>query len=273
MSEFFKRSLSGTVYVIVMLGAILLGPWSLFALLLAVSGIALYEYYRLFRVKGSNPLTIPGIVAGFLILTLIFLERLSVVPGKYLELLMIPVLGTWFAFIFVKRTDLVQNLMITLTGLMYILLPLSLMPFIAQNELTGYTYNPEILLGTLFIIWTNDTGAYITGVLFGKHRMAPGISPKKSWEGFFGGMVFALAVASVYAGFSSLLMRLDWVILSIIIVLAGTAGDLFESLMKREAGVKDSGSIMPGHGGILDRFDSLLLIIPFVFLYLYLIKI
>jgi len=163
--------------------------------------------------------------------------------------------------------------MVTLSGLVYILLPLSLVPFITQNQLTGNEYNPEILIGVLFVIWTYDTGAYISGILLGKHKMAPSISPKKSWEGFFGGMVFALLVAMIFARYTNLLNLSDWIILSFIIVLMGTAGDLFESLIKREAGIKDSGKIMPGHGGILDRFDSLLLILPFVFLYLYLIKV
>jgi len=168
---------------------------------------------------------------------------------------------------------MISSLIITISGLIYILLPLSLILFITQNQLTGFEYNPEILIGTLFIIWTYDTGAYISGILLGKHKMAPSISPKKSWEGFFGGMVFAVLMGFLYASFTTMLSLADWVILSFIIVLTGTAGDLFESLLKREAGVKDSGKIMPGHGGILDRFDSLLLIIHFVFLYIYLIKI
>jgi phosphatidate cytidylyltransferase len=256
-----------------MLGAILWSPWTLFALLLAISGIALYEYYSIFRARGYTPLVKGGIISGFLILLFIFLERQSFVPTKYLDLIMVPVIGMWFSFILVKRTDMIHSLMITITGLLYIILPLSLIPFIAQNQVTGFEYNPEILIGTLLIIWTYDTSAYICGILFGKHKMAPSISPKKSWEGFFGGMVFAILLGFLYARFTSLLNITDWIILSFIIVLTGTAGDLFESLIKREAGVKDSGKIMPGHGGILDRFDSLLLIIPFVFLYLYLIKI
>jgi phosphatidate cytidylyltransferase len=273
LSEFIKRSLSGAVYISIMLGAILWNPYSLFVLLLTISSLALYEYYRIFQVRGHNPLVTAGIVSGFLILLLVFLERLSFIPVKFLGLLMLPFVGMWFSFIFIKRAELFQNMMITLTGLLYILLPLALMPFITQNRLTGFEYNPEILIGTLFIIWTFDSGAYISGKLLGKHRMAPAISPKKSWEGFFGGMIFAILVGFVYAKFTDLLNITDWIILSIIIVLAGTAGDLLESLLKREAGVKDSGTIMPGHGGILDRFDSLLLIIPFVFLYLYMIKI
>jgi len=273
LNEFLKRSLTGTVFIVIMLGAILLSPWSLFALLLFISGIALYEYYRMFQIRGYTPLIKGGIVAGSLILTFVFLERQMFIPGKYLELLMVPVIGLWFSFIFVKRDEIIRSVMVTITGIIYILLPLVLIFFISQNELTGFEYNPEILIGILLIIWTYDSGAYISGILLGKHKMAPSISPKKSWEGFFGGMIFAILSGFLYSRFTSLLNLTDWMILSVIIVLAGTTGDLFESLIKREAGVKDSGTIMPGHGGILDRFDSLLLIIPFVFLYLYLIKI
>jgi phosphatidate cytidylyltransferase len=273
LSEFLKRSLSGAVFIIVMLGCIVWSPYSLCALLIAISSIALYEYYRIFSGRGYKPLVTAGIISGFYVLLIVFLERLSFIPLKYLELLMLPVIGMWFSFMFVKRQEFLVSLMITVTGLIYILLPLSLIPYIAQNRLTAYEYNPEILIGTLLVIWTSDTSAYITGILFGKHRMSPHISPKKSWEGFFGGMVLAVLAGILYSKFTSLLNITDWVILSFIIVLTGTAGDLFESLLKREAGVKDSGTIMPGHGGILDRFDSLLLIIPFVFLYLYLIKI
>ncbi len=273
MNEFVKRSLTGAVFIVVMMGAILWNPWSLLILLLGISGIALHEFYNMFRLRGFAPLVKAGIASGSIILIVVFLERQSFIPAKFLTLLIIPFAGLWFSFVFIKRDQLVQSMIITVSGLIYILLPLSLIPFVSQNELTGFAYNPEILIGILLIIWTYDSGAYISGILFGKHKMAPSISPKKSWEGFFGGMVFAVLMGFLYSSFTTMLSLTDWVILSFIIVLTGTAGDLFESLLKREAGVKDSGRIMPGHGGILDRFDSLLLIIPFVFLYLYLIKI
>lgn len=256
-----------------MMGSVLWSPWSLFFLLIAISVVALYEYYTVFIVRGFTPFVISGILSGFLVLLVVFMERQSILPQKFLLLTIVPVVGLWFSFIFVRRTDMVQSLIITVTGLLYIILPLSLILFLTRNQLTGFQYNPEILIGTLFIIWTYDTGAYISGILLGKHKMAPSISPKKSWEGFFGGMIFAVLVAYIFSEFTDLLNFYDWIILSIIIVLTGTVGDLFESLLKREAGVKDSGKIMPGHGGILDRFDSILMITPFVFLYIYLIKI
>lgn len=216
---------------------------------------------------------IAGMISAFFILILVFLERQSLMPGKYLLLTILPLMALWSNFIFKQRKEFLQAVSISLAGLIYIALPFGLLFYISRSPLSDGLYNPEILIGTLIIIWTYDSGAYITGILFGKHKMAPAISPKKSWEGFFGGMVFAILAGFIFSRLASLLSTADWLILSIIIVLAGTAGDFLESVIKREAGVKDSGKIMPGHGGILDRFDSLLLIIPFVFLYIYLIKI
>jgi phosphatidate cytidylyltransferase len=256
-----------------MLTAIFWNPLSLVLLLICIAGIALFEYMSIFRQRGYNPMPWAGYIIGLIILTPIFLVNQKYIEGKYLYLIILPVFALFFSFIFVKKENYLQSIMVTVFGLLYIVMPISVIPFISQNSLTEFRYNPEILIGVLFIIWTFDTGAYISGILFGKHKMAPSISPKKSWEGFFGGMVFAILVAYIYARFTSLLTITDWIILSIIIVLAGTTGDLFESLIKREAGIKDSGKIMPGHGGILDRFDSLLLITPFVFLYIYIIKI
>ncbi len=273
MNEFFKRSLSGAVFLVVMLGSILWNQLSLLVLLLFISGVALFEFYRIFQKREIQPLFSGGIASAFFILILVSAERMSLVPDNYLFLIILPVVMLWFSFIFIKRKQAIYSMLITVSGLIYILLPLSLIPFLTQNSLTDHKYNPEILIGILLVIWTYDSFAYITGISFGKHKMVPEISPKKSWEGFFGGLVFAIITGLLYARFTSLLSYKDWLFLSFIVVLAGTAGDLFESLLKREAGVKDSGNIMPGHGGILDRFDSILFIIPFVFIYLYFIKI
>jgi len=273
LNEFLKRTLSGAVFIILVLGSILWNPWSLFILLCSISGIALFEFYTLYKIRHYTPLFAGGITSGFLILLLVILERQSIIPQKFLFLAILPIAGIWFSFLAVKRKDIINSLIITVAGLIYVLLPLSLIPFITQNQLTSFNYKPEIIIGVLIVLWSNDTAAYLTGISLGRHKMAPAISPKKSWEGFFGGLMFAMLAGYFLGKFSSLLNSTDWIVLSIIIVLTGTAGDLFESLIKREAGVKDSGKIMPGHGGILDRFDSLFMVIPFVFLYLYLIKI
>lgn len=272
MNEFTLRTITGAVFVTIVLAAIIWSPFSLFALLLVIASLSLYEYYSIFKLRAYKPLTVYGIIAGIIITSVVFLERQDIIPQKFLVLLMVPVIGIWFSFFFLKRNDIMGSIMVTLSGLFYILLPLSLIPFITSSSLSD-GYDPRILLGTLFIIWIYDSGAYIFGTLFGKHKMASGLSPKKSWEGLIGGLIVAFLLSIVMAQYFTLLNQADWMILSLIIVLASTTGDLFESLIKREAGVKDSGKIFPGHGGMLDRFDSVFLAVPFVFLYLYLFKI
>ena len=271
MNEFFKRTLTGAGFIVVMLGSIIWSPITLAILLLIVSSLSLYEYYSIFKLRGFDPLTKTGIIAAGVILGIIFLTTQEFIPHKYLYLLIIPVFGIWFSF-FMQKENIISSIIVTISGLVYIVLPLALIPFITKNELF-IGYNPEILLGTLFIIWIYDSCAYISGVLFGKHKMAPGLSPKKSWEGFIGGLLFAFLFSFLLSEYFTILDRTDWMILSIIIVLFSTAGDLFESLIKREAGIKDSGKLLPGHGGILDRFDSVFFAIPGVFLYIQIFKI
>lgn len=255
-----------------MFGAIIWSPFSLYILLLIVTSVSLYEFYSIFKLRDYKPLVLPGIIAGIIIVTIVFLERQEYIAHKSLELIVIPVIGIWFSFYFLNSRNILGTLIVTLSGLLYILLPVSLIFFITQNRLSP-AYEPQIFLGTLFIIWIYDSSAYVFGTLFGKHKMAPRFSPKKSWEGLVGGTIFAFLFSILIAKYFYLLNPADWMILSLIIVGSSTSGDLFESLIKREAGVKDSGKIFPGHGGMLDRFDSVFLAVPFVFLYLYLFKI
>jgi phosphatidate cytidylyltransferase len=255
-----------------MLGAIIWSPYSLYVLLLTVTSFSLYEFYGIFKIRDYKPLTKSGIIAGIIIVTIVFFERQEFIDHKFLELLIIPVIGLWFSFYFLKRSNIMGSLMVTLSGLVYILLPVSLIFFLTRSKLSE-GYDPQILLGTIFIIWIYDSGAYVFGTLFGKHKMAPRFSPKKSWEGLAGGTISALLFSLFMSKYFLLLNQTDWLLLSIIIIITSTTGDLFESLIKREAGIKDSGKIFPGHGGMLDRFDSVFMAIPFVFLYLYIFKI
>lgn len=268
MSEFIKRSLTGIAFVIIMLGAIIWSPVSLFLLLIVIATLSLYEYFSLF--KSKEPLVVIGISSGMFILSLIFLERQVILPHKFLYLLLLPFSGIWFLF-FLRRKNIIESIIVTVSGMAYILIPLSLIPFLTQNTLFN-NYDPGILLGTLIIIWVYDSGAYISGVLFGKHKMAPRFSPKKSWEGLAGGTILAFLASVLISKYFVSLNITDWMVLSILIVGSSTIGDLFESHLKRKAGIKDSGKILPGHGGIMDRFDSVFFAIPFVFLYVHLFK-
>ena len=163
-----------------------------------------------------------------------------------------------------KKTNPLHNWAYFIMGQVFIAMPFSLLPFIAY--ISGY--QPLVLLAVFATIWVNDTGAYLVGVTLGKHRLFERISPKKSWEGFFGGAVVALLSGYVFSLLIPEISLIQWFLFSEIIVVFGTYGDLIESLLKRTVNVKDSGTIIPGHGGILDRFDSMLLAAPVIFIYL-----
>ena len=172
-----------------------------------------------------------------------------------------------------KKENPFLNIAITLTGIIYLSLPVMLMVLIAFGFTPddGIAYHGKVIMGCIFLLWGSDTGAYMIGSKFGKHRLFERISPKKSWEGFFGGMFTSLLVAWINSMWFPDLNLMEWMMVAVIIVTSGTLGDLVESMLKRSLNVKDSGTIFPGHGGILDRFDGLLISMPFVFFYLFLI--
>jgi phosphatidate cytidylyltransferase len=161
------------------------------------------------------------------------------------------------------------NIALTLAGIFYIVLPFSFFICIGFASNIGVKYHPHFILGFLYLLWANDTGAYLIGSKFGKHRLFERISPKKSWEGSIGGAAIALLTAYAISIYFTDLNLKDWTIVALIIVVTGTLGDLVESMLKRSLNLKDSGNIFPGHGGMLDRFDGLLLSAPSVFFYLF----
>jgi phosphatidate cytidylyltransferase len=164
----------------------------------------------------------------------------------------------------------------TLFSILYTAVPFSMFPFSAFSHTgmesllshNGIIFSPGIVVGFFLLLWANDSGAYLVGVSIGKHRLMQRISPKKSWEGFFGGLFISMAVAWLLSGWLGVVDKMGWMIISIIVSVAGTYGDLAESMLKRSLGVKDSGTIMPGHGGFLDRFDSAVISFPLVYLYI-----
>ena len=163
-----------------------------------------------------------------------------------------------------KKQNPLHNWAYFILGQVFIALPFSLLNFILFVD----NWKPLILLSVFVTIWVNDTGAYLTGVTLGKHRMFERISPKKSWEGFVGGALAAILSGYIFSLFIPQISLINWFLFSEIIVVFGTFGDLIESLMKRTLNVKDSGNVIPGHGGLLDRFDSMLLAAPAILIYL-----
>ena len=192
-------------------------------------------------------------------------------------LLLIPVISVVMGIeLFRKVERPFDSLAHTFFSIIYTAVPFSMFPFAAFSQtgleplipMEGIQFSPGILVGFFLLLWTNDTGAYLVGSAIGKHRLFERISPKKSWEGFFGGMILTLLVARLISGWLGVADTTGWMIIALIISVAGTLGDLLESMLKRSLGLKDSGTILPGHGGFLDRFDSVVVAFPLVYLYL-----
>lgn len=268
MNNFFKRALTAGIFVAILLTATWFSQITFSILFFIITILGLWEFYTLSEIAGNKPLKRIGTAAG----AMLFLScSWAVHEGQNIILLInIPVLFLVFIFeLFSKKENPFNNIAFTLLGVFYVAIPFSLLNYILT--LNG-EYNFEILFGCWFIIWSNDTGAYLTGSAFGKHKIMPEVSPGKSWEGSIGGAVIAYIITWVISGWYTSISRADWYIIASILIVIGTLGDFVESLYKRSLNVKDSGTILPGHGGILDRFDSLILSIPFVFTYLFFVK-
>lgn len=279
MKNLMVRTLSGLVLVAVFVGAVLGSQWSFGALLLLILVGGQTEFYKLARETGLSPQRWMGLAVGVLLFVLNFIvfrqfsrSVTDEAGGAVLYLLLYIglLLPTLFVCeLFRRSATPLANLGATLLGVLYVAVPLSLLLYVPVLAGDG-VWRPETVLCYIFIIWANDVFAYLVGMTFGRHRLCERLSPKKSWEGFFGGLAGAVAtgLAAAYALDANYWV---WGGLALVASLSGVAGDLVESMFKREAGVKDSGQVIPGHGGVLDRFDALLLSAPYVFLYLLLV--
>ena len=279
MKNLMVRTLSGLVLVAVFVGAVLGSQWSFGALLLLILVGGQTEFYKLARETGLSPQRWMGLAVGVLLFALNFIvfrqfsrSVTDEAGGAVLYLLLYIglLLPTLFVCeLFRRSATPLANLGATLLGVLYVAVPLSLLLYVPVLAGDG-VWRPETVLCYIFIIWANDVFAYLVGMTFGRHRLCERLSPKKSWEGFFGGLAGAVAtgLAAAYALDTNYWV---WGGLARVASLSGVAGDLVESMFKREAGVKDSGQVIPGHGGVLDRFDALLLSAPYVFLYLLLV--
>ncbi len=263
------RTASGCAVVGVTLGAMLWSVWSYGAWLLAVLVGGMYECYRLASRMGTRPQYGMGIMTGAALVTVNFIAAAGLADGTEVIrsatlyiLLLIPAL--FVCELFRRDRRPAANIGATLLGVAYVALPLSLLCYLPAG---GGGWEPWKAVALLCIIWANDVFAYLVGTLCGRHRLCERLSPKKSWEGFFGGVAGAIAAGFVAA---RLLGEASgpWLGLAAVAAVAAVAGDLTESMFKRAAGVKDSGRLIPGHGGMLDRFDALLLAAPFVFVYM-----
>ncbi len=269
MTEFLKRTISGLIFVVTITGALVIGHVAFFIVFLGLMVATQYEFYKMTFKTHLRPQILLGLFIGIALFSWSFLYSL----GKVEQITIfgfIPLLGGIFVVeLYRNQHKPIQNIAVTLLGIIYIAVPLSLVNFIVINgSSTRISYSPNILLGLLFLIWSNDTGAYLLGVSMGKHKLFPRISPKKTWEGFVGGLLLTMIVSWVDAIIFPEVNLKHWFVIGFTTAIIGTFGDLVESMFKRSIGVKDSGKFLPSHGGFLDRFDAFLLVIPFIYAYL-----
>jgi phosphatidate cytidylyltransferase len=262
--------------VIFVLGGFWLHPVSFFLAGLIILAGTQYEYYLMIMNTRVKPQLIPGMITGisaYVISTLIASGKL---PESFFLALIPMMLVIMVIELYRKQDKPFDSLAHTFFPVLYLGIPFAMLPFSAFSKSGLQTilphklgiFSPGIIIGFFLLIWANDTGAYLAGASLGRHKLFERISPKKSWEGFFGGIVSALVAAWFLSGWLGVVERHSWLIIAIIVSVAGTYGDLVESMFKRSVGVKDSGTIMPGHGGFLDRFDSAIVSFPLVYLFI-----
>lgn len=270
MRELLTRTLSGIVLLVVVVGSILLSPWAWAGVALLIVAIGTYEMFHLQGVTDRKSLLVGEMLAAgaFLVAAL---SALKVLPECILALELVFFMLPFLWALFSTSHDFKHLSASAFGSLALVSLPASLTLFLYRIDVVGLVAGPRVLILVFALLWVNDIFAYLTGRLLGKHKLFERISPGKTIEGSLGGLLFTLGGVVVFSHYVSWLPMREAIGLGLIAVVFGTLGDLCESMLKRQAGVKDSGTLIPGHGGILDRFDSVLFAVPFVFVFLLLL--
>ncbi len=280
-NNFIQRAITGIIFVGALIGCILGGPISFSLLFALITALTIHEFGVIISKQPDVEINKPICMLAGVFLFFGF-AYLGVMPGQteilipYLFLIIYLLVSE----LYLKKKNPLNNWAYAMMSQIYIALSFAMLNVLAyhsignEGELSNYQvqYNPILPLSIFIFTWINDTGAYCTGMLFGKHRLFERISPKKSWEGSIGGGVFSIIAAIVMAHYFPFMPISIWIGLALTVVIFGTLGDLTESLLKRTIGIKDSGNILPGHGGMLDRFDSTLMAVPAAVVYLYIIS-
>tara|TARA_B110000046_G_C13023155_1_gene412339 strand:+ start:1915 stop:2709 length:795 start_codon:yes stop_codon:yes gene_type:complete len=260
MRNLLKRSFSGIIFVLIFISAILLSKESYIVLITLCGFLSIWEFIRMIKLKNY---------ASYIFFAFVIFLMIKRQDSYAIFLvLMITVLSSTFLMyqLFAKKEIKFYNdrvkLGVTIRYVIFSISFLVLLPFYKNS------FHPYLMISILSIIWVNDSFAFLVGKNFGKNKLFPSVSPKKTIEGFFGGLIFSLLTAMFISKINFDFTMLNWLVIGVIVSVIGTIGDLVESKFKRQANVKDSGNIMPGHGGILDRLDSLLFAAPFVYLYI-----
>lgn len=272
LPNFVVRVLAGAVFVALLVGGICINQYTFLGVFALLTGLSLYEFYGLMEGSAKVPLARKfNTVGGILLFVGVFVYLSGICRSLWVftpYLIFYQIL--FVSELYLKRENAIKSLAYSTLGQFYIVLPfilLNVLVFCFTNE-----YTPIYILAVLIFIWVNDSFAYLTGMAFGKRKLFERISPKKSWEGFIGGAFFSMLSSIAFHKITDTHSVLIWIGFAAITVVAGTFGDLIESLIKRTLQVKDSGNTIPGHGGLLDRLDSTIFAIPAIVVYLALVS-
>ncbi|MGB0881769.1 MAG: phosphatidate cytidylyltransferase [Vicingaceae bacterium] len=269
------RAITGFLFILTIIAGIYFNQYISMALFTLIVILGIEEFYGLVKKsKTIKPIKFWGNLTGFLLMTILCLISLNIIALKFVFVPVIMIFTTFLIELYRKKDNPFINIAYTLLGMSYIVIPFAMlfhMGFYAKNNFNS-SYSFQIILGFFIMLWTNDTGAYLAGRFLGKHKLFERISPKKTWEGSFGGATLTILAAYILSVYFTNLDLTNWIVIALLVAIFGGLGDLVESMLKRSLNIKDSGNILPGHGGILDRFDGLLISVPFIYSYLYLIS-
>lgn len=271
MKNLIIRALTGIIFVVVLISAIYIHPIFFLILFCIITGLTLWEFGGLVKhYENANLQRAVNVLGGVYLFIATFVYANGLTDGKIFLPYLLFIMLTMIAELYYKAPNPINNWAFTLFAQVYCAGSFSILNFIGAEPGTPgvMSYTPLFIMAIFIFVWLDDTGAYLVGSLIGKHKLFERISPKKSWEGFFGGLILALASSQAFAWFAPEINRMNWLGLAATVVLFGTWGDLIESLLKRTLGVKDSGNVLPGHGGMLDRFDSVMLAVPASYIYI-----
>ena len=268
MSNLVIRTLTGIGLILLIVSSIIICKYFFALVMLVFMVFSMIEFYRMIENDFIKPQKIYGIISGIILFITSVFVAYNLQNIKIL-LLIFPVIFILFIIeLFRNKPNPLYNVAFTAFSILYIAIPFSLlMHFYIENPITK-AYNFELLLCFFIFIWTNDTMAYVTGKQIGKHPLCTRISPKKTIEGTIGGVLFTIIASIIISKFYTDYTISQWILMSLVVTIPSIFGDLVESLFKRNINIKDSGTLLPGHGGFLDRFDSVLLSAPFVFVYI-----
>ena len=271
MKNLIIRALTGIIFVVVLISAIYIHPIFFLILFCIITGLTLWEFGGLVKhYENANLQRTVNVLGGVYLFIATFVYANGLTDGKIFLPYLLFIMLTMIAELYYKAPNPINNWAFTLFAQVYCAGSFSILNFIGAEPGTPgvMSYTPLFIMAIFIFVWLDDTGAYLVVSLIGKHKLFERISPKKSWEGFFGGLILSLASSQAFAWFAPEINRMNWLGLAATVVLFGTWGDLIESLLKRTLGVKDSGNVLPGHGGMLDRFDSVMLAVPASYIYI-----